>query len=165
MKLIPSKKVLLVSPLSEEQVKGILKDVISPKKRSLFNFKEAKNNTFFEGFIMDNQFQIQRIITYRNSFLPQIKGQFKSSSNGTVISLNLKVQAFVLVFMSIWFSMVSVAFVATFIGVLTQNVQPFAILVPLFMLVFAFALVHFGFSKEEGKAILELRRILSARIH
>lgn len=165
MKLIPSKKVLLVSPLSEEQVKGILKDVISPKKRSLFNLKEAKNNTFFEGFIVDNQFQIQRIITYRNSFLPQIKGQFKSSSNGTVISLNLKVQAFVLVFMSIWFSMVSVAFVATFIGVLTQNVQPFAILVPLFMLVVAFALVHFGFSKEEGKAILELRRILSARIH
>ncbi len=165
MKLIPSKKVLLVSPLSEEQVKGILKDVISPKKRSLFNLKEAKNNTFFEGFIVDNQFQIQRIITNRNSFLPQIKGQFKSSSNGTVISLNLKVQAFVLVFMSIWFSMVSVAFVATFIGVLTQNVQPFAILMPLFMLVVAFALVHFGFSKEEGKAILELRRILSARIH
>lgn len=165
MKLVPSKKVMLVSPLSEDKVKGILEDVLRPRMHNTFSFNEAQNKTLFKGFIEDNQFKIQRIINYRNSFLPQIHGQFKSSPNGTLIILHLKVQAFVLVFMSIWFSMVSVAFVATLIGVLIQNVQPFAILVPLFMLVFAFALVHFGFNKEEEKAILELRRILGAQIH
>lgn len=165
MKLIPSKRVQLITALSQEKVKNILNEVIKPKKSAVLNLGKSKSNALFEGVLSEDQFRIQRIINYRNSFLPEITGHFNSSLNGTKIDLNFKIQPFALIFMGIWFGILSMALIAILVGVFAQGANPMAILAPLIMLIFGFALVYFGFHKEVAKGISSLRRILNARIH
>lgn len=165
MNLIPSKRVLLNTYLSHEKVKNILDEAIIPKRSAVLHLGKSKSNALFEGVVSEDQFRIQRIINYRNSFLPEIIGHFNSSLNGTKIDLNFKIQPFVLVFMGIWFGTLSIALMAILVGIFAQGANPMAILAPLVMLIFGFALVYFGFHKEVAKAISELRSILNARIH
>lgn len=165
MNLILSKQVLLITSLSQEKVKNILNEAVISKKSATLNLGKSKSNALFEGIVSEDQFRIQRIINNRNSFLPEIIGHFNSTLNGTKIYLNFKIQPFVLVFMGMWFGILSIALIGILVGVFAQGTNPMVILAPVIMLIFGFALVYFGFHKEVAKAISDLRSILNARIH
>ncbi len=58
----------------------------------------------FRGKIQQDQFKIYRIINYRNSFLPIIPGKFREGRGCVIISIQMRLNLFVLGFMAIWFS-------------------------------------------------------------
>lgn len=70
------------------------------EERRLFN--SLKSNKTYQGEITDNAFKISRIISYQNSFLPVIYGNFKEVQDGTEIKMKLAPQLFVIVFFVIW---------------------------------------------------------------
>ena len=62
------------SILTESGLKERIGQNIEPKKTLRLGFKN-KNTKLYEGYLNGNNFEINRIISYRNSFLPQIKGE------------------------------------------------------------------------------------------
>lgn len=159
MKIIPSEKIEFNTALSITEVNNELRKNIQPKRGIRFGFSKKENDKVFEGNHSNGKFEVQRVIYHRNSFLPQIKGTYQSSVNGTKVTAELKLHGFVVVFMTFWLSGVSLALIATIFGIITQGTNPIAVIIPIIMLAFGFGLGHFGFNMEKEKSIRELKKI------
>ncbi len=64
---------------------------------------------------------------------------------------DLKVNTFVIIFMFVWFGGISLAFVATIIGILKQGTNPLFAIFPLIMIAFGIGLINYGFNTERDK--------------
>ncbi|WP_233269891.1 hypothetical protein [Polaribacter sp. L3A8] len=115
----------------------------------------------FEADFEQDSFKIQRIITGRNSFLPQIKGQILPSINGTRLVADLKIHSSVIVFMLFWLTFVGFAFITGIIGVINQGINPLFLIVPLIMIGFGIGLINYGFNSQKEKSINDLKKILN----
>ncbi|MCA9975715.1 MAG: hypothetical protein KC413_08185, partial [Anaerolineales bacterium] len=77
------------------------------KPRSLIRarwvFSKIDPTVPFEGTVENGRFNINRIINYRNSFLPIIVGQFHDDLGFTRIEITMRLHYFVMAFMGIWF--------------------------------------------------------------
>jgi hypothetical protein len=127
-------------------------------------FNKSRSKQLFEGIFEQDRFEIQRIITGQNSFLPQIKGQIHPDSSGTKLVANLKVHTFVIAFMLFWLTFVVFAFVMGIIGVINQGTNPLLLIFPLIMIGFGIGLVNYGFNSQRDKSINDLKRILNGQI-
>lgn len=112
---VPIEKYTIQTNLSEEEVLLRLRKIIgNPDRRFQFSFmgidlKKHSNASFdYEGTISDNTFKISRVIRYRNSFLPVIKGTVSFFVNKTEIHISMKMSLFVRIFMIIWLSLVGI---------------------------------------------------------
>lgn len=164
MKLIPSDQIDIISPHTKAEVEYRLKENIQPKRGIEIRLTKPKNQKAFEGVLTQNGFQIQRVINGKNSFLPQIKGTIQGGINGTKVQIDLTIHRFVIVFMTIWLSMISFFLIGTVYGIITQDTNPVFAIVPLIMIAFGIGMVHFGYSSEKQKSVDELKRILEGRI-
>lgn len=164
MKLIPSVNIELLTSFSKEEVENILMENIGPKRGIELRFSKTKIEKPFEGYFANGQFEMQRAINYKNSFLPQIKGTISESMNGTKVMAKLQMHGFVVAFMVVWLGGVSLALIGSIYGIVTQEANPVVAIIPLIMLAFGSGLVYFGFNTEKEKSIAELKRILKARI-
>jgi len=100
MKFTPFEKFIIKSNINVLELSSYLLNKTEPKK----HFRIKRNNKKpYEGKIEKNSFKINRIINYRNPFLPIIKGQFITQNNkGTNIKISMRVKPFVLLFMIFW---------------------------------------------------------------
>ena len=166
-KLLPIENLVFHSALNQETLLAQLQNEVEAPK--LFKFGVANNSYSkkYIGTIHNNRFEIKRVITYRNSFLPLIKGEIKNDNNGSEINVKMSLNKIVQVFMSIWLSVVSVACFGILFGLIFKNIfkiEPsFFMLIPFFMLVFGVLMVSFGFKLESKKSIHDLEEILKAR--
>ena len=163
MKLIPKAKAEIISPLSKSEVENKLRENIQTTRGIGLSRSYQKNHKPFRGTMEGNTFRIQRIISGKNSFLPQIAGTVSESANGTKILMELKIHVFVVVFMTLWMGGVTLGLVAGLYGMTTQGTNPFYILGPIALLAFAFGMAYYGFNSEKEKAITELKRIVEGR--
>ncbi|WP_343330601.1 hypothetical protein [Polaribacter staleyi] len=161
MKIIPSDKIEIVTTLSMQEARKILSENIRPKKIFKFSFNQPQKKELFEGNFEQDNFKIQRIITERNSFLPQIKGQILPSINGTRLVADLKIHSSVIVFMLFWLTFVGFAFITGIIGVINQGINPLFLIVPLIMIGFGIGLINYGFNSQKEKSINDLKKILN----
>ncbi len=157
---IPYRRISIDTALSLEAAKNTLKDdVTSEKPRFFLPFKEKKS---FWGTISDHTFEIQRRINYRNSFLPNLRGQFIPTDHGTLIQVRMSMHPLVAVFMIIWVTPL-VLFGVVFPLVDWVSAHNFAIRVELLeMMAFAYLLVFLGFGIE---AIIAERRLKQIFAH
>lgn len=160
MKIIPSEKIEFNTTLSITEVDNELRKNIQPKKSIRIGISKKENDKVFEGNHSNGKFEIQRVIYHRNSFLPQIKGTYQSSVNGTKVIAELKLHRFIVVFMTFWLSGVSLGLIAIIFGIIVQGTNPIVVLIPIIMLTFGFGVGHFGFNMEKDKSISELKKIL-----
>ncbi len=86
--LIPTENYLVLTNLSEEEVLMRLRKIIGNQERKFHNsfmgidLRQHSDSSFdYEGSISDKTFKISRVIRYRNSFLPVIKGTVSSFVN------------------------------------------------------------------------------------
>lgn len=142
MKLIPYQKFSITATYSVDDTKQRLESIITKTAKS-------NNNTkFFSGAINGNTFKITRILFYRNSFNPVIKGEFDSTTNGTEIFVRMSLPKVVLVFLAIWCTIdLAIMLFAIANTVFTGEFDTF-FLFGLFSLVFAYGFALFGFNKE-----------------
>ncbi len=154
MKLLPFESIIYKTHLEPDYVLGLMERAIEPKRtfriNSLFGSGKFKD---YEGKLNeDGSFDIRRIISYRNSFLPVIKGQIDQDFNGTQIKVKMRLHLVVLIFMMLWSVGVSLALViALLFGIVGNEVHPISF-IPLGMLLFGYAITMGGFKYESTKS-------------
>jgi hypothetical protein len=140
--LVPYRRLELQSSLSPSEVRENLSRVVEP--RQWFRFGSLTDN-LFEGTVSERSFAIQRIISYRNGFLPQIRCDFAPSDCGTKLTITIRPDWVAIVFMSVWFSLVGVDCIDAFRRHAFGDI-------PLGMLAFGVALTLGSFLPEAIKA-------------
>lgn len=58
----------------------------------------TRQNASYTGDVLEHGFDIHRRISYRNSFLPMIKGKIAPSGKGTVIAVKMRMHVAVIAF-------------------------------------------------------------------
>jgi len=127
-------------------------------------FRKQNDRKAYEGQVDRDGFKIQRVIQYRNSFLPQITGTFKRGRTGNEVHVKLKLNLFVLIFICLWMGGVTVACLSTlFISNIAGGLGYFS-LIPFGMLLFGYLLTTLAFSYEAKKSEKDLLEIFDGRI-
>ena len=159
MTFLPFETIVIETPLTKEETISNLSKSIEPEKS--FRFFNKSDTKDFEGQLRGNEFEIKRIISYRNSFLPIIKGRLQTFGTGTRVTVNMRLHAAVIIFMAVWFGGVGLFFLASLLG-LKDNGD--TILFPLGMLLFGYALTMGGYLFESYRTKEILTDITKGRI-
>jgi hypothetical protein len=128
----------------------------APRLRSPF----SRDHAPYTGTLSAKGFQIRRIIRYRNSFLPQIHGQFESIPQGTVVHVRMSLHPFVIAFSLVWFIIYYT--VITSIVLSTPLLDSLTYLVPLLFLapLPIFGIVGWVFGVEAKRSETDLTQII-----
>jgi len=148
MKFFPFENLTYRSPLSEVEVMQQLSTLIRSGQ--------------YSGSLNGQTFNIQRVIRYRNSFLPLIKGSIQDSFDGTMITVKMRLHLFVLIFLGIWIGGVVFALLRTFIA--SYKSGSALSFLPLGMLLFVYLLTTLAFKFESNKAEKDLQQLWKAEL-
>lgn len=99
MKILPYDTFTILTPESLPIILQRLNAKVESPKAFRFSTKHA----LYQGTISEEGFQISRIIHYRNSFLPMIRGRFEVQSHQTLIHVQMGIHPFVMAFLGFWF--------------------------------------------------------------
>lgn len=170
MKLLPFENITYKTRLKEDEVIKRLEAIVDNGPRKivftgiLSAFNSPKSDYQYYGKTGERTFKLQRIITYRNSFLPNIKGTIEDDFVGTTIKVKMRLNISAMVFMCIWCG--AVGFACVFISGQMISEAKFdpAGLIPFGMLLFAYGLVMGGFKYESNKSKKDLKQLFEAEI-
>ncbi|GAB3694406.1 hypothetical protein GCM10027592_15280 [Spirosoma flavus] len=165
MILLPYERITYRTRLCESEIITRLLDSVEPKRTFRFELLWSSSEKPYQGEIVGNQFTITRIIRYRNSFLPQISGVIQSGFQETTVQVKMGLHPFVIVFLCGW-----VGFISMFLTGIWANLfrsenhfNPIALL-PLGMIVFAYAITMAGFKYESNRSRKDLLELFEAEI-
>ncbi|QEE48921.1 hypothetical protein FUA48_04810 [Flavobacterium alkalisoli] len=166
--IIPYRKTTLHTSLTPEQAAERITEITN-NKRILKSQKQHEYNNFW-GTVEKDYFKIWRNINYRNSFLPVISGKIKKGRTGTDIKLRAKPSIIIIIFMTIWMGIVSIACIAITIAALnTPNLSDkissdsFPALIPFIMFVFGGILFNVPFTIEYNIAVKKIKEALEIK--
>lgn len=166
---LPFENYTLITKLSIEDVCKRISENIEPKKTAIFSFLSCNSTKPYEGELVGDSFNISRIINYRNSFLPIIKGQITTSLGQTQIKIKMRPATFVLIFISIWLGIVGlfcIGFLAAgILQILRHGFSPIELFVlfPFGMFLLGYLLTFFAFKSESKKSKEFLARLLEGQ--
>lgn len=125
-------------------------------------FGFSQHRALYQGSVSEDGFKITRIINYRNSFLPIIRGSFAQEPDGTtIIHITMGLHPFVMAFLGFWYlTWYSGSIPIVFISGMPSIVAVLFIGLPLLILV-AF---WYGFWFEADRSRRELREIILGEI-
>jgi len=160
MTLIPYENLNIKTTLDLAKVLEKLNEAIEPKQR-FRKFWDASHKPY-QGAVDGLHFDATRIIHYRNSFLPIIKGEIQPEINGCTINLKMHLHTAVVIFMTLWLGFVAFFFLAilgSYISTILQTgtagaSSPMMFFIPGAMFVFGYGLVlgSFKFESKRSKA-------------
>jgi hypothetical protein len=137
MPLFPYKRYELVSTKTPWEVEAAMRSAVDPSR--FFGFGTPSRP--FEGEVGDRKFDVRRAITYRNSFLPQIRGKISGAAEGSRIAVTMRLHPFVLIFMMVWLGGVGAACLLIVTTAFRKGGSPpLAALGPAIMFIFGWAL-------------------------
>lgn len=164
MKYLPAEDITFQSKLKAAALLQRLEDSIEPVKilrSGLFKRSETKP---YQGRVVGNSFNISRIISYRNSFLPQISGSIETTFSGSLIRVKMRLHVAVIVFMCIWGGIVgSVGFLFLSQAFGSTDFDPMT-LMPLGMLLVFYVVVMLAFKYESKQSIADLQSLFEAEL-
>ncbi|NLB66748.1 MAG: hypothetical protein GX803_09795 [Lentisphaerae bacterium] len=148
MKIFPHDAFEIATPMSAEAIGAVLHDMVEPTKW----LRLTRDHKTFQGTVERDGFKITRIIHYRNSFLPVVRGRFKPGPSGVTVAVTMRLHPFVTAFMGLWFGGVGVGIVAALAAlVLGQADAHPTMLIPFGLLLIGWALVSGAFWHEANK--------------
>ncbi|MBE2200568.1 MAG: hypothetical protein IAE79_18285 [Anaerolinea sp.] len=102
--LIPYTRFALKTYLSAPEAEQRLAQRVRPRRWRQLRFFWSKPDPAypFEGSVENGRFNINRIINYRNSFLPIIVGQFHEDLGFTRIEISMRMHYAVQAFLVVW---------------------------------------------------------------
>ncbi len=168
--ILPFEKYILRTSLSKEEVLKKIADNIQQEQKLKISFLGEDFSKPYSGKIIDNTFSMSRNINYRNSFLPFIKGSILNSNGKTEINIIMRPILPVLIFISIWMSIVGIVCISILtVGILNFNefsINEFspAILIPFGMFLFGFLLTYFAFKTESKITKQFLENLLKVEV-
>jgi hypothetical protein len=168
--LLPFDNIELLTKLSVSEVRQRIESITEPRKN--FSFTMFQNRTKpYEGEVIGDSFEISRIINYRNSFLPIIKGDISSYMGQTSVMIKMRPVIFVLVFMAVWLGAVGLVCLAMIVAGITQLMQGVAngfspfLLIPFLMFAFGYGLITIAYKSESQKSKAFFKKLLEAEEH
>lgn len=167
-KCLPIENYTLQTSLTAQEVFQRLYDKIEEKRNSGFNWRSKISNKPYEGKVSTTSFTMNRIIDYRNSFLPVIRGKIISLAGQTRVEINMRPAAGPLIFMSIWLGFVGVICISLLTVAVIHFNEVFkngvngATVIPFAMLLFGILLQKFAFRSESKEAKRFLATLLKA---
>ncbi len=105
-KFLPYERLKIGTSLSCQEALQRLENVVEPRR---FRFLRIGVKPY-QGKIEGLRFEVSRIIGYRNSFLPMIKGEIQTGTHDCSICISMRPHVFVLVFMLHWLGGVGLIF-------------------------------------------------------
>ncbi len=164
MKFLPTENIVYKTRLKEEEIIRRLSDYVEPEKIPGLDAFNSGSTKSYIGQINGQTFNIKRIISYRNSFLPSINGIIEKDIDGLRIKVKMRLHIFVIVLLCIWCGGVG-------LGILSFMTQAFSnsklnpeSIIPFGMLIFAYALTMGAFKYESTKSKKDLQKIFEADI-
>lgn len=157
---LPYEDITYNTKLKEEEILNRL--IKNTEPRQTFRFGISSNRLLkpYEGEIYKKHFNIKRVTSYRNNFLPEIKGTIRTNLNKTQISLKFRLPNFVLAFVICWCSLAGLASIALFIQALLYDLIPItAALIPLLFLLFGYAFSVGIFKFENSKSKEDFQKL------
>lgn len=164
MKFLPYEHIIYKTRLKEEEIIRRLSDCIEPEKTFRIRFIGIRSKKPYEGEINGLSFRMNRIINYRNSFLPRITGVIEKEFDGLRINVKMRLHIFVLVFLCVWCVGVGLGSLVFLTLAINHLVHVPMALIPLGMLVFSYLLTMGAFKFESIKSKKYLQEILEAEI-
>lgn len=164
MKFFPYEDFYIITSLKPEEVETRLQSEMEPNRGFSLGKPFSSSNRYFSGYVVNGVFEFKRIISYRNSFVPQIKGSIEPWLNGSRMHVTMTMQIFVNVFMGMWLG--SCLVFGLFYLIQELNNGPFQIvdMVPFGMFLFGYVLCTGGFKYESSTAKDKLLKMLNGVI-
>jgi hypothetical protein len=157
MKVLPHDSFTISTPDALPVVMQRLNAKVEPYKA----FRFSKKHVPYQGTISEEGFQISRIIHYRNSFLPVIRGRFEVETHKTVIHVQMSIHSFVMVFLGFWFLFWYSAVVPIILtGAMPNYMAALFVGMPMLML-FIFWI---AFWSEANRSRSELTKIIQGQV-
>jgi len=119
---------------------------------------------YFKGLALNYAFELEPDVTYRNGFIPQIKGTISKYNNGSIVSVRMTLMPFAIIFVvfaSLFILVAGISF--TIMAIENNNVKPY-IFLPYLMLLFIYILATLAFKSESRKSKDILSNILEGEI-
>jgi hypothetical protein len=158
---LPYERFVIETRLTPQEVAERLREVAAPGRR-LRLFRSSAGEKDFQGTVSDREFRITRVIDYRNSFLPVVRGLIEDAPDGARIEVSMRLHPAVFGFVLLWFGLLTSTLVLIVgIAAVEQTFSPF-FLVPLGIFVVGYALMTGGFKVESRRSRERLDAILSA---
>lgn len=126
--------------------------------KRLFKICSGPHRTY-DGQVNKSAFDIKRIITGQNSFLPKITGKIKSEHEDTIIEVDMRINTGVTVFLWIW--LIGTGLLGLFFLPVFSN--PIA-LFPLALFIYGVFLTIYLFKKETNKSKKDLQTLFEAEV-
>ena len=104
MGVLPYEHLTIETTLAVEEAQRRLAEAVEPRNNVRWPFQTRSKP--FEGSITGEQFEISRVISYRNSFLPRINGRIRQGSVGATIDITLAMHPVVMIFMAVWLPLI-----------------------------------------------------------
>jgi hypothetical protein len=159
MGILPYERFTIETALAIEEAQRRLAEAVEPRKYVRWPL-QARSKPF-EGSVTREQFEIRRVIGYRNSFLPRISGHIRQGPIGATIDITLALHPVVLSFMAVWLLGVGCAALVVVSAAFRAGAfEPFG-LIPIGMFVFGVLLCTLGFNFEAVKAKSLLKQLFS----
>ncbi len=143
MRFIPYDYFTLETGLSPQEVHTRLAAQVRPE--AWLNSRRA--GAPYEGWVRADDFQINRVIGYHNSFLPIIHGQIRPAAKGTSVEVVMQMQWWVIAFESVWAGLLLLSSLAALCSGLSGQRSP-ALCMPGVMLLVGYAMCTIGFQVE-----------------
>ncbi|MGD1906002.1 MAG: WD40 repeat domain-containing protein [Leptolyngbyaceae cyanobacterium] len=160
MNLLPNQRFAIQTTHPLTQVIAALeKHIEAPRRRWGLSDHRAP----YAGILTVSGFEIRRIIHYRNSFLPQIKGRFESGPLGTTVHVSMGLHPLVLIFLLMWSTpWLSFGIPILLFGVLPGNAPIEMGLMPL-VPISILTVVWFTFRHESNRSRQDLTAIIQGQ--
>ncbi len=159
--LIPYKRFVIRTNLSCAQAADTLRQFVGPRRIGTPVWSTDAPD--FRGEVWPDRFKIQRVIRYRNSFLPVLHGSFTPNGNETLIDVRMIVNRYVIACVLLLCGAVVIGLTKAIFVFLHDGVPDRRILFLFLMLLFIYLLVFLGYGSEAEKSELMLKRILAGR--
>jgi len=129
---------------------NLLESISTSKNTSTGFFSQNQNVLPFKGQVFQGKFNIQRNLSYRNSFQADISGEIFEDGSGSKIEVSLNLIPFVKIFLIIWCSLAAIFGITFLFGAIKAKNPNLALgsLIPLGMLGLCYLIVWVGFKSD-----------------
>lgn len=108
MKWLPLDKFTLKTSLSSLETARKIAEHVQPWDTVILGMGGTYKKAYV-GHVSKTRFEIQRLIWYRNAFLPKINGEIEGVGDGTTVTFKMRIQGFAILFMGLGFILLGYA--------------------------------------------------------
>ena len=163
-KWVPFEDYVFKTKLSVTEVYQRLSANIEPDKplrKYSSTFMPSKE---YEGTITENNFSINRVINYQNSFRPIISGTIENASGGTIVKVKMRLHTAVLIFMAYCCTFAGVFCTVILVNASDISAMNLGSLIPFVLFFGILGMTIGGFKVESTESRRFLQELLEAEV-